>query len=139
MLQMDNSKLVVDGLYLFSQSEYHSQYTLTAFNHYLILPLLHDKLRIFYDNDKPVSLVTWCWLSDEKADLFLSDQYTPTEDDYVLQSGDQLWGIEYIAPFGHARQTMRNMRRISSELYGPKTAVHWQRYKKPAQIHKRTF
>jgi cytolysin-activating lysine-acyltransferase len=136
---MGNSKAVVDSLYLFNQSPDHRIYTLTEFNSYLIFPLLHDKLRIFYENGKPVSLVTWCWFTNEQAELFLNEQYQPVESDYARDNGDQLWGIEFIAPYGHARQTMRQMKTLHRECYGKSQIVHWRRLYSPDNIIKRKF
>lgn len=139
MIQMENNKAVVDSLYLFNQSPDHRIYTLTEFNTYLIYPLLHHKLRIFYDQDKPVSLVTWCWFTHEQATLFLHEKYEPTEYDYVRTDGDQLWGIEFIAPFGHARQTMKHMKTFHAEQRGKSEIIHWRRLHSPDKLIKRTF
>lgn len=139
MLQMDKSKAVVDCLYLLNQSPNHTHYTLSEFNSYIIYPILHDKLRIFYDQDKPVSLVTWCWFTNEQAELFFDGQFHPTESDYARTTGDQLWGIEFISPFGHARQTMKNMKIISHDLYGANHKVHWLRSHSPEKLIKRKF
>jgi cytolysin-activating lysine-acyltransferase len=136
---MDKNKLIVDSLFLFNASPNHRNYSLVDFNHTLIFPLLHNKLRVFYDQTKPVSLVTWCWLSDEQSEQFLSDGLNLTEEDYSKDSGDKLWGIEFIAPYGHARKTLKNMRQICHTLYGEKTAVHWIRLNEPEKLHKRIF
>jgi hemolysin-activating ACP:hemolysin acyltransferase len=137
MLQMDKSKLVLDSLYLFNQSAHHREYTLAQFNEELIFPLVQDKIRVFYDGDKPVSLVTWCWFSTEQADLFMQHLFTPSENDYSLDYGDQLWGLHFIAPYGHVRQTMRNMKNTFAHLYGKNTEVRWPRLHTPDKVVKR--
>lgn len=134
---MQSHKFVVDGLYLFNQSPAHLNYTLSEFNHFFIFPLLHGKARIWYDGNRPVSLGTWAWFTDEEADDFLNDRWIPPEEVYRRDRSDQLWGVEFIAPFGHARQTMRNLRRLTVETYGPDTAVHFRRLHKPNTLHKR--
>lgn len=133
------SKYVVDSLYLFDKSPIHREYSVADFSHFILLPLLHDKLRVFYEDDKPVSLVTWCWLTHQESEDFLNDEYAPDEEAFRRNAGDKLWGMDFIAPFGHALLTMRRMRQISAELYGPQTAVHWIRHKEPHRLHKRTF
>lgn len=139
MRSMSNSQSVVDSLYLFNQSPSHRLYTLVEFNHYLIYPLLHGKIRIFYENQQPISLVTWCWFSDEQAQLFLEGEYDPTEDDYKKDWDDQLWGIEFIAPYGHSRQTMRRMKELSHTLYRDNNYVHWRRLYNSDKLVKRKF
>jgi cytolysin-activating lysine-acyltransferase len=136
---MDNSKFVVDALFLCNQSEYHRQYSLLAFNHNIIYPLLHKRLRIYYENNKPVSLVTWCWLTKEQGELFLKDEYSPEETDYQRDIGEQLWGIEFIAPYGHAAETMRLIRKEFHQTYDFNAPVHWRRTKSPDKMHKRIF
>jgi hemolysin-activating ACP:hemolysin acyltransferase len=124
---MRNSTVVVDCLYLLNQSDFHKRYTLAQFNAFIVYPIIQEKIRIFYEEDKPVSLVTWCWFTDEEAKKFLDGRFVPKELNYARDWGDQLWGIEFIAPFGHARQTMRHMRNYITDLYGPKMKAHFRR------------
>jgi len=134
-----SAQSVVDGLYLFNQSPSHRGYTLVQFQHYFLLPLLHEKVRIFYDGDKPVALVTWCWLTEDESRRFLGEALCPAEEHYARQTGDQLWGVEFIAPFGHARRVMREMKKYSQQQYGHGETVHWRRLSAPNKVHKRRF
>lgn len=136
---IDLNQAVLDGLFLFSQSEGHRHYTVAEFISYLVYPVLNQKIRIFYEDGKPVALVTWCFLPTDKAEAFLNDDYILTEDDYVANEGDQLWGIEFIAPFGNARSVMREMQSVSRTLYGPGRKIHWRRFKSRNSIHKGVF
>jgi len=128
---MNNSTAVVDCLYLLNQSDFHQQYTLAQFNAFIVYPILQDKIRIFYEEGSPVSLVTWCWFTDEEAEQFLDGRFVPEETHYERHRADQLWGIEFIAPFGHARSTMRKMRDLSKILYGSNETVHFRRFYNP--------
>lgn len=134
----DFSDTVLDGLFLFNQSDAHLRYSLSEFNAYFVFPLLHDKARIFYDGDKPIGLVTWVWLTDDEAQGLLDSTWSPSEETYARDEGDQLWGIEFIAPYGHTRQIMRSMRTLSKELYGD-APVNWRRYYNPNKRHTRRF
>jgi len=58
---------------------------------------------------------------------------------YARQSGDQLWGLEFIAPFGHTFRVMRDMRHHCNYLYGPKVKVHWRRAGQPQKMHAKFF
>lgn len=121
---------VVDALFLFNQSEEHTGYCLFEFNAYAIYPMLHGKMRIFYDDEgtKPIGLVTWAYLSEEKGEQFFDNAYMLDEPDYVPEDGDQLWGIEFIAPYGNVRQIMKAMKQVYYDLYKqPKRSVHWKR------------
>jgi hemolysin-activating ACP:hemolysin acyltransferase len=129
MKQLSKSQALEDGLELFRQSESHSRYRVTDIYTYLQLPIKHHKIRIYYEFNKPVGLITWCWLSDTDAELFLQDKYHPTESDYEYDSpmSKQLWGMEFIAPYGHTRQMIRAIKRSIEETHGPQK-VNWRRF-----------
>lgn len=133
-----NTKSVVDGLYLFSHSEYHNLYSVWEFQAFWLTPVLAGKARVFYDNDKPVALVTWCFLSEQEGRDFLEDRFIPSEAEYARNDGDQLWGIEFIAPFGHASKAMRGMRELCHVLYGNRPVL-WRRLSKRNHLHKGAF
>jgi len=138
---IDKYKAVLDGLRLLEVGDTHSKYTPQEIISYLLYPIEHNRLRLYYIDNKPIGLCTWCWLSPTKANLFLNDRYTPTEEDYSLENpgGDyQLWGIEFIAPYGHTRKMMRTLRNEHKELYGT-TKVHFRRFYDRNKLHRRTF
>ena len=134
---MKNSDTVLDCLYLFNQSNHHRRYSLLEFNWYLIYPLLHDKICVLYRDNPPVALFTWCWLDEDKAERFLNGKYHLTEYDYTLDTGDQLWGVELIAPFGDVRPTINTIKTTFRGLYGRNTPVHWRRSHTPNKLLKR--
>jgi len=136
---MKLDKATLDGLYLFSQSPHHRIYTVSEFTAYLLVPLLHNKARFIYDANRPAGVVTWCWLTQEESQKFLRETFVPSDNQYARDSGEQLWGIEFVAPFGHARQVMREMRHHSNRLYGSGVIVHWRRLNDPQKAHKRRF
>ena len=122
---IDKYQAVLDGLRLLEVGDTHSRYI--------------PKEVISY---KPIGLATWCWLSPTKANLFLNDRYTPTEEDYSLDNPDgdyQLWGIEFIAPYGHTRQVARALRNLHKELYGTTSSVHFRRFYDRHKLHRRTI
>ena len=135
---MSLSNYVLDGIYLFSHSDDHRIYTLDEFQHYLIYPVLHQKVRFFYQNDRPIGVVTWAFFTDEEAEDFRNERWMPDEAIYQRDAGDQLWGIEFIAPFGHTRKVMRGMRDHSRNLYGTRQ-VHWRRLSSPQTTHRKEF
>ena len=140
---MDNSKAVVDCLYLFNQSPDHRLYTIAEFNHYAVYPIIHGKAIIFYEDEKPVGFVTWAWLTPEEGNAFLSETWVPDEEVYKrpdkIESTLDLWGIEFIAPYGHTLQVMRGMRQHSLKHLGQHVPAHWRRLKQPDRLHRRKF
>lgn len=136
---IDKYKAVVDGINLLQLGETHLTYTPSEVNTFLLLPIEHDKIRFYYEGDKVVGLITWCWLSTTKSNLFLKDEYVPTEKDYKQDTSDDLWGMEFIAPFGHTRKMMRSIRKTTTELYGTANQVHFRRFYNRNKLHKRMF
>lgn len=137
--KLDLKSAVLDGLYLFSNSDGHRHYTITEFLSYLVYPVLQNKIRFFYEDGKPVGLVTWCFLPEDIASEFLDDRYVLEEEDYIAADGDQLWGIEFIAPFGHARMMMKAMQDEHFKVYGHGRKIFWRRFKNRNSIHKGAF
>tara|TARA_B110000908_G_scaffold167695_1_gene221111 strand:+ start:1105 stop:1518 length:414 start_codon:yes stop_codon:yes gene_type:complete len=137
---MEMKKAVLDSLFLLNQSPKHLQYSLSDFNRYILYPIIHNKIRLFYDkNDKPIALVTWAWLDEHLAVSFLEGDYALEEEDYVPTTGPQLWGIEFVAPYGDTLKVMRAMRKVSHSLHGKGHTVHWRRLSNPTQPHTGAF
>ena len=140
---MKDRNTVLDCLYLFNKSEYHRQYTLVQFNNYCLFPILHKKARLFYENDKPIGFVSWAWLSEEEATEFLSEMWIPGEEVWkrpdIVDDQHQLWGIDFIAPFGHTTKVMRSMMKHSQTVLGQRVPANWRRFKSPDKIHTKEF
>ena len=130
---------VVDGLKLFSLSDFHKNYTLREFTHYFLYPLKHKKIRFFYEDNKPIGLVTWCFLSNKKSDAFFEDKYVVQEEDYMADQGDQHWCIEYIAPYGDALKVARGMQKHFRNLYPGYHKTNWKRFGRSTQKGKGYF
>ena len=127
-----NPKDVVDAVYLFSQSKHTREYSIGDFTQNVITPLLNDRAFFFYAQKAngvtyPAGLTVWCWLDNDKSELFRKGEYSPTEEDYKQSKGDKLWGIFMLAPFGHIRQVYGQAKQRCNKVYGPNIRVHWIR------------
>jgi hemolysin-activating ACP:hemolysin acyltransferase len=140
MKLLNDSEALVQALELFRASPAHSKYNVNDIYTYLQLPIKHKCIRFYYSNSILVGLITWCWLSDTDAELFLQDKYHPTELDYASDSpmSRQLWGMEFIAPYGHTRQMMRSIKQSIQDTYGPQK-VHWRRFHSRDKIRSKRF
>ena len=140
---MQLQKAVLDSLFLFNQSLDHRLYTLVEFNHYCLFPLIHQKARLFYNGDKPIGFVSWAWLTEEEAQDFISERWMPSEEVHkrpdVIDDQYQLWGIDFIAPYGHSTKVMRCMMKHSQSILGKRVPAHWRRFKQPDKVHKKEF
>ena len=140
-MKLDYNTAVADGLSLFINSTPHKRYTLEDINTYLVLPIKNNRVRIFYQQEEiPVGLITWCWLTEDKAAKLLQYKYDPVQEDY--QDTDiedkQLWGLDFISITGKAKTMMSSVRKEHLTLYG-KTKVYWRRFSDPTKAHKKEF
>ena len=134
-MQTDNNKALADGLELFRQSKWHKIYHVDDIYRYLIAPIKYNRIRLYYQEDKPIGLISWCWLDKEAGKRFLKSEYYITEDDYVSEDKEELWGIELIAPYGHTRQIVSKLRREHQQTYKRKEKINWRRLHDPAKRH----
>ncbi len=139
---LDYNKAVADGLKLFLSSKPHRKYTLDDINTYLVLPIKNNRVRIFYQQEEiPVGLITWCWLTEDKAAKLLQYKYDPVQEDY--QDTDiedkQLWGLDFISTTGKARQMISSLKKEHLEVYGKEPIARWRRFSDPTKEHKRKF
>ena len=138
-MQIDNNKALADGLELFKHSKWHKVYNVGDVYRYLIAPIKYNRIRLYYQEDKPIGLVTWCWLSKEDGQRFLNNDYYITESDYVSDTNEELWGIELLAPYGNARQVFSLIRKEHTNVYGRNEKVNWRRLHEPSKRHTREF
>ena len=138
-MQIDNNKALADGLELFKNSKWHKVYNVDDVYRYLIAPIKYNRIRLYYQEDKPIGLVTWCWLTKEDGQRFLNNGYYITESDYVSDTNEELWGIELLAPYGNARQVFSLIRKEHTNVYGRNEKVNWRRLHEPSKRHTREF
>jgi hemolysin-activating ACP:hemolysin acyltransferase len=129
---------IVDAVVLFAGSETHQHYNMDYLNSYLVYPNRHDKLRVYYEAGEAIGLVTWAWLTPEKAKSFLLGEEDLTEADYIpeKEEGLQFWGVDFISPKGKARDIMRRIKQESKVRYGP-VSVSFRRASNMTVEHKK--
>jgi len=138
-MKIDYSTALSHGIELFRQSKWHKDYNVEDIYRYLVSPIEHNRIRFYYEYDKPIGLVTWCWLSKEDGKKFLDNNYYITDKDYVSDKDEELWGIELLAPYGNARQVMRLIRKEHADVYRRSEKVNWRRLHEPNKRHTREF
>ena len=126
---LTKEELIAYSIELFLQSPSHREYLIGDLDTYLLLPIKYNKIRVYMEKDKPVGLLTWCFMYPEDADKFLQDKYHPTEDDFKYDNieGKEPWGLELIAPYGHTRQVIRLIKDEIGKTYGELTG-NWRRF-----------
>ncbi len=77
---------------------------------YLIPPVSLGQFRIWFDEEgEPIAFMTWAFMSKEVEGYFLKHDAMPEDDIEAWNSGDRLWGMELVAPFGGANHYVRDV------------------------------
>ncbi len=76
----------------------------------IILPAVNlNQFQIYRDTKKrPIGLVTWSRLSEEVMQRYMAGGTVLSEQD--LTSGDQLFFLDFIAPYGHMKQISQHLK-----------------------------
>jgi cytolysin-activating lysine-acyltransferase len=93
---------------LFINSPLHRRYRISQLGTLALAAIDLDQFRIYRTPDRPVGYVAWAYLTDEASQAYASDARLLEPQD--LRAGDNLWIIEFVAPFGHARHMIRDLR-----------------------------
>ena len=64
-------------------------------------PIGYGQYQIYRAGKQIVGVLTWAWLDEATEAKLLKDGLTPPPE--AWRSGDRLWFIDFLAPYGHAR------------------------------------
>lgn len=94
--------------WLMTQSKGHRTFFISDLEWMAMPPLLLRQFRIFPGKDQPLGVALWARLSDEVAERMASgaNRLAPGE----WNSGDNLWLVELIAPFGHQDKMLEDLK-----------------------------
>lgn len=108
-------------MHLMMHSPLHRAYRLQDIEERFIPSLLHNQFRYYEINGTPIGFVNWAWLTDDLEAEYTTGQYELALDEWV--GGSHLWFPEFIAPFGHARAIVRDLRSNIFEKGTPAKAL----------------
>lgn len=100
-------------VWLLGRSDAHRHLFIAELD-WLVVPALQlRQFRIWRHNNQPVGFASWAFLSDETADRFVESaragrmgRIAPNE----WKSGEQLWLIDFISPFGGSDEMIKELR-----------------------------
>ncbi len=101
--------LLGEVTFLFLNSPLHLGYAVHQLTTFVLTPLRLGQFRVYRSATGPVGFVAWAWLTPEAADDYALQRRTLKPEDW--KAGDQLWFIEFIAPFGHGPHIIADLRR----------------------------
>lgn len=100
--------LLGEATFLFLNSPLHLGYAVHQLTTFILTPLRLGQFRIYRSARGPVAYVAWAWLTAAAAEDYALQRRGLTPADW--NAGDQLWFIEFIAPFGHGPRIVADLR-----------------------------
>ncbi len=83
-------------------------------------PIVLDQCRLYTKGGLPYAFVTWALVSPEVAQRLRSPQ--PKIAPHEWKSGEEVWLIDAIAPFGQLEETLKEL--IEKNFAGKKVSAH---------------
>jgi cytolysin-activating lysine-acyltransferase len=86
-----------------------TRHTFVADLEWRVLPaLVLDQAKLYMKDSLPLAFATWARLSHAAAERFRQPPYRLAPADW--KSGDQIWLVDVIAPFGGANDVLKDLR-----------------------------
>ena len=102
------SEVLGEIVWLMSQSPLHKQFFIADLEWFVMTPILLKQFRLFYDKDKPIGVAFWATVSEEVEERLAAGTNRLRPQDW--KSGDRLWVVEVIAPFGGAEEMVKDLK-----------------------------
>jgi cytolysin-activating lysine-acyltransferase len=118
--QPEKFRLMGEMFYLLSLSPEHVGYSVAQVAELVVEPIRRGQFRLYSRRSSPVGLVTWGLLDAAAAARFESGQTLRPDE---LQSGNQLWILDFITPFGDAKAIADDLARGAFAGYREAYAV----------------
>jgi cytolysin-activating lysine-acyltransferase len=91
--------------------ENYRQFQIDSIQEWLEVPIELDQIKFFYDYfGSPVGFVVWAYLAPEVAYRLVNDSNFEMHIS-EWNEGNELWIIDFVAPFSHAYEIARGMQK----------------------------
>ncbi|MCB2218462.1 toxin-activating lysine-acyltransferase [Desulfofustis glycolicus] len=98
---------------LYLQSPHRRYQFISDLEWLLIPPLVSGQCKLYMKQEYPISFVSWAFLTDEVEKRLLGNGGRLRPEDWT--SGERLWLIDIVAPFGGVETVLSDMRSSFSE------------------------
>ena len=95
-------------VWLMSQSPLHKQFFISDLEWLVMTPVLLQQFRLFYDQSKPIGVAFWATVNEEVEQRLTAGTTRLRPQDW--KSGERLWVVEVIAPFGGAEEMVKDLK-----------------------------
>ncbi len=101
------SSVLGEITWLMSQSPLHKTFFIGDLEWMVMTPIVLEQFRIFYSGDRPVGVALWARVSEEVETRLEAGGARMAPNDW--RSGDRLWVVELIAPFGGQEEMLKDL------------------------------
>jgi cytolysin-activating lysine-acyltransferase len=98
------SHMFGEMVWVMTQSPLHKHFALADLEWMVMPSLLLEQYRVFRDNERPVGVAFWAFVSEEVEDKVKQGRGRLRPDEW--RSGDRGWLVELVAPFATAENQM---------------------------------
>ncbi|MFZ5763631.1 MAG: toxin-activating lysine-acyltransferase [Thermodesulfobacteriota bacterium] len=102
------SEVLGDVTWLMTHSPAHKHLFLADLEWLALPPVMIRQFRLFKSGNRPFAFVSWAFLDEEAEKRLLSGQTRLRPGDW--RSGDRLWLIDVVAPFGGADGVLAHLK-----------------------------
>ncbi len=107
----NEAEILGSAVWLWMHSQTHREWPLHTLPALLLPAIKHRQFVLATENGKPVFFLSWAELSPEAERRYLANHpITMPEEDWV--SGERIWFLDWIAPFGHTPKARRLVTRL---------------------------
>lgn len=109
-LDQESRKILGGVILLCGASKLHKRYPIDLIIR-LVVPSLKSKQFLYYeDNESPIAFCNWAFLDDALLESVIHKEYTLKPSQWDV--GEHLFFPEFIAPFGHCRRVITDLKNI---------------------------
>lgn len=99
------------ALWLFARDE-RKKYTFLADQDWLVMPpLILDQCKLYMKDEIPWAFCTWAFVNDQVNERL--ESALPRIAPHEWKSGDRLWLVDLVTPFGGAEEIIEDLRKTS--------------------------
>lgn len=108
------------AVWLAAHSATHRHWSIEDAQRLFAVPVDLQQICIWHDGRRPVALLTWAHLSPEVEAMYRARAGKLRPEHW--RSGDRLWAIDFIAPFGRVAECRHLVQQIAGNQ-----VMHWRR------------
>lgn len=103
-----DSSLLGEVTWLMTQSELHRDWPVSSIVQWVVPAILNNQCRLYRKEGRPVGYISWAWMSAEVETTYATDPSSMQPINW--QSGDRLWLMDWIAPWGGTAAIARDLK-----------------------------